>query len=380
MGAVAPALSTTGGITYGAAIPIMHRGRISAPAFTALISCIGANKNAKRAAMVHLYFNLIGAVLFLALFYGVDAAISLPFMDEPLNAADIAVVHTVFNLFSTALLLPFSRGLEKLACLTIREKDAAVEEPVLDERFLNTPAFALEQCKSAAVRMAELSRETLLEAMTLLEDYQEKKAAEVAAKENQIDRYEDRLGTFLVQLSSRELSARDGNEISKLLHTIGDLERIGDHAVNLLDAAREKKEKGLRFSEQAARELQVLLAAIADILDLTVRAFADNSVEFARQVEPLEQVVDVLKSELRARHIQRLKKGTCTIEMGFILSDLLTDLERVSDHCSNIAVCLIQTAESQFDTHDYLNRLKHSHQPQFHAAFEKNLEKYALPE
>ncbi len=373
------ALSSTGGITYGAAIPIIL-GQNIGTCVTALISCISANKNAKRAAMVHLYFNLIGAIVFLALFYGVDAAVSLPFVDEPLNAADIAVVHTVFNLFSTALLLPFSRGLEKLACLTIREKDDAIEEPVLDERFLNTPAFALEQCKGAAVGMAELSRETLLEAMTLLEDYQEKKAAEVTAGENQIDRYEDRLGTFLVQLSSRELSARDGNEISKLLHTIGDLERIGDHAVNLLDAAREKKEKGLRFSEQAARELKVLLAAVADILDLTVRAFAENSIELARQVEPLEQVVDVLKSELRARHIQRLKKGTCTIEMGFILSDLLTDLERVSDHCSNIAVCLIQIAESQFDTHGYLNRLKHSHQPQFDAAFEKNLEKYALPE
>ena len=373
------ALSSTGSITYGAAIPIIM-GQNIGTCVTALISCIGANKNAKRAAMVHLYFNIIGTILFLGLFYGVNAVVHFTFIDNPLDAADIAVVHTAFNLFSTALLLPFARGLEKLASLTIREKDTVTEEPVLDERFLNTPSFALEQCKNATVDMADLARDTLFEAMSLLEEYHEKKAAEVASNEEKIDRYEDRLGTYLVRLSSRELTERDSNDISKLLHTIGDFERIGDHAVNLLDAAKEMKEKGLRFSGQATQELKVLSAAIVDIINLTVQAFTENSMELARQVEPLEQVIDALKAELKIRHIQRLKEGTCTIELGFILSDLLTNYERISDHCSNIAVCLIQIAESQFDTHGYLNELKNSGQPQFVAEFERDLAKYALPE
>ena len=373
------ALSSTGGITFGAAVPIIM-GQNIGTCVTALISCIGANKNAKRAAMVHLYFNIIGTIVFLGLFYGANALLRFSFVSDPLNAADIAVVHTIFNLFSTALLLPFSRGLERLASWSIREKDTVCEEPALDERFLNTPAFALEQCKKAAADMAGLSRDTLLNAMGLLQSYQEKSALRILEQEEQIDRFEDRLGTYLVRLSSRELTARDSNEISKLLHTIGDLERIGDHAVNLLDAAREMQEKGIRFSQQAAGELKVLAQAVTDIVDLTIRAFVENDIELARRVEPLEQVVDSLKAELKIRHIQRLKEGTCTIELGFVLSDLLTNYERVSDHCSNIAVCLIQIAESQFDTHGYLNELKNSGQPQFVAEFKKDLEKYALPQ
>lgn len=373
------ALSSTGGITFGAAVPIIM-GQNIGTCVTALISCIGANKNAKRAAMVHLYFNIIGTIVFLGLFYGANALLRFSFVNDPLNAADIAVVHTIFNLFSTALLLPFSRGLERLASWSIRDKDTVCEEPALDERFLNTPAFALEQCKKAAADMAGLSRDTLLDAMGLLQGYQEKSALRILEQEEQIDRFEDRLGTYLVRLSSRELTARDSNEISKLLHTIGDLERIGDHAVNLLDAAREMQEKGIRFSQQAAGELKVLAQAVTDIVDLTIRAFIENDVELARRVEPLEQVVDSLKAELKIRHIQRLKEGACTIELGFVLSDLLTNYERVSDHCSNIAVCLIQIAESQFDTHGYLNELKNSGQPQFVAEFKKDLEKYSLPQ
>ena len=373
------ALSSTGSITYGAAIPIIM-GQNIGTCVTALISCIGANKNAKRAAMVHLYFNIIGTVVFLGLFYGANAIVQFSFIDDPLNAANIAVVHTAFNLFSTALLLPFSKLLEKLASLTIRDKETAAEKPVLDERFLNTPSFALEQCKNATVDMAELSRDTLFSSMSLLENYQEKTAGEITANENAIDHYEDRLGTYLVQLSSRELTAKDSNEISKLLHTIGDFERIGDHAVNILDAAREMKEKGLRFSDQANRELQVLAQAIQDIVGMTVTAFAGNDISLARQVEPLEQVIDTLKAELKIRHIQRLKDGNCTIELGFVLSDLLTNYERISDHCSNIAVCMIQIAESQFDTHGYLNELKNSGQPQFVAEFEKDLAHYVLPD
>ena len=373
------ALSSTGGITFGAAIPIIM-GQNIGTCVTALISCIGANKNAKRAAMVHLYFNIIGTIVFLSLFYGANALLRFSFVNDPLNAADIAVVHTIFNLFSTALLLPFSRGLEKLASWSIRDKDTVNEEPALDERFLNTPAFALEQCKKAAAAMAGLSRDTLFDAMGLLQGYQEKSALRILEQEEQIDRFEDRLGTYLVRLSSRELTARDSNEISKLLHTIGDLERIGDHAVNLLDAAREMQDKGIHFSQQAAGELKVLTQAVTDIVTLTIQAFVENDIELARRVEPLEQVVDSLKAELKIRHIQRLKEGACTIELGFVLSDLLTNYERVSDHCSNIAVCLIQIAESQFDTHGYLNELKNSGQPQFVAEFKKDLEKYALPQ
>lgn len=373
------ALSATGKITYGAAIPIILGQNIGTCA-TALISCIGAKKNAKRAAMVHLYFNVLGSLLFLGAFYALDAAFRFDFVQNALGAADIAVVHTLFNVVTTLVLLPFSRLLGKLAALTIRDREEK-DNPfaALDERFLNTPSFALEQCRSTTVEMARLSRDSILAALQTLERYDEKTAAGVRALEDRIDEYEDRLGTYLVKLSSRELSDEDSRSTSKLLHCIGDFERISDHSVNILEVAEEMRDKQIRFSDQANAELRVLIDALKEILGLATEAFANDDETLALKVEPLEQVIDTLTDALKLRHIERLQGGGCTIELGFVLSDLLTNCERVSDHCSNIAVCILRINRSDFDTHGYLQEIKDSHEAHYEQAFEEYEQKYALP-
>ena len=355
------ALSATGQITYAAAIPIILGQNIGTCA-TALISCIGAKKNAKRAAMVHLYFNIIGTILFLTAFYGLNAILRFDFVQRALNAADIAVVHTTFNVLTTLVLLPFSKLLGKLATITIRdreEKDSAFAG--LDERFLNSPSFALEQCRNTTVEMARLSRESILSALQMMEQYDAKQAERVRAMEDKIDEYEDRLGTYLVQLSSRELSDADSRAVSKLLHCIGDFERLSDHSVNILEVSEEMQNKQIRFSDQANEELRVLYAALTEILNLAFDSFATDDETLSARVEPLEQVVDELTDALKARHIERLQEGSCTIELGFVLSDLLTNCERVSDHCSNIAVCIVRINHSDFETHGYLQNIKDTH-------------------
>ncbi len=373
------ALSATGKITYGAAIPIIMGQNIGTCA-TALISCIGAKKNAKRAAMVHLYFNVIGSVLFLGAYYGLNAIFQFEFVQSALNAADIAIVHTLFNVVTTMVLLPFSKLLGKLATLTIRdqeENDNAFAG--LDERFLNSPSFALEQCRSTTVEMAKLSRESIFSALHLMENYDEKQAEYVRELEDRIDEYEDRLGTYLVKLSSRELSDTDSRSVSKLLHCIGDFERISDHSVNILQVAEEMRNKQIQFSSQANGELRVLIGALTEILNLATDAFAADDEKIAARVEPLEQVVDELTDALKARHIERLQGGSCTIELGFVLSDLLTNCERVSDHCSNIAVCIVRINHSDFDTHGYLQNIKDTHETNYEREFEAFEKKYALP-
>lgn len=372
------ALSATGKITYGAAIPIILGQNIGTCA-TALISCIGANKNAKRAAMVHLYFNLIGTALFLALFYGLNALVDLAFIDNILNAAHIAVIHTLFNVLSTLVLLPAYKLLGKLAEITI--KDKSIQEIALfpDERFLNSPSFAIEQCRKSTIKMAFLTKNTLLNSMALLDNYTEKAAEEIEADENKTDMYEDKLGTYLVKLSSKALSEADSRNVSELLLSIGDFERISDHAVNIMQAAREMHEKGISFSDEAKAELSIIGSALREILDITVDSFDQNDPVLAAKVEPLEQVIDDLRAALKTRHISRLQAGCCTIELGFIFSDILNNYERVSDHCSNIAVCVIQTRSSAFDTHGYLRELKASGQPQFTADYKSFKEKYLLP-
>ncbi len=372
------ALSQTGQITFGAAIPIIL-GQNIGTCVTALISCIGAKRNAKRAAMVHLYFNIIGTIVFLSLFYIGNAIFHFTFLDTAVTETSIAIVHTTFNVVTTLLLLPFSKQLGKLAELTIREKSGKEDSLGLDDRFLNSPSFAIEQCRGAAGRMAELSRDTLLTAIHEVGHYDRKRAETITQNENMVDAYEDKLGTYLVKISSRPLSEEDSKETSRLLHCIGDFERISDHAVNILDAAREMHEKNIQFSQEAKEELGVMSAAVEEILQLTIQAFQQNDLTLARQVEPLEQVIDELKAELRLRHITRLKDGKCTIELGFVFSDLLTNYERVSDHCSNIAVCLIEISNAAFDTHGYLNRLKSSGEPEFTSDFERYHEKYVLP-
>ncbi len=289
------ALSATGSITYGSAIPIIMGQNIGTCA-TALLSCIGANKNAKRAAMVHLYFNIIGTCFFLVGFYLLNAIIGFDFINDRINAANIAVIHTTFNIAATALLLPFSKLLGKLATLTIRDSKEDDITPLLDERFLNSPSFAIEQCTRTAIQMAEISRDTLLDAIQMInEKYDHKTADRIVANENLIDQYEDRLGTYLVQLSSKQLSEKDSKESSKLLNIIGDLERIGDHAVNILRTSEEIRDKGLHFSEKASAELKVMSDALTEILNITTQAFIKDDLNLARQVEPLEQVIDGLR-------------------------------------------------------------------------------------
>lgn len=370
----------TGTITYANALPILLGQNIGS-CVTALISSIGANKAAKRVAIVHLYFNVIGTVVFLALFYLVTSIFELPFINDQLNAVGIAIIHSCFNILATALFLPFTKQLEKLACLTIRDKAGDENKmPMLDKRLLNTPTVAIEQCKNVAYKMAELTRKTLFMSLDLVDEYDAKVAAEVVENENTIDIYEDKIGSYILQVASKDLSVSDSQAVSNLLHTIGDLERISDHAVNIIEAAEEMHNKKVRFSEAAENEMAVMTAALREILDMSFDAFLNDDVALAKEVEPLEDVIDGLRTELKNRHVDRLRDGICTIELGFILQDLLTNYERVSDHCSNIAVCLIQIKENSMDTHEYINELKKLEKSEFMDEFNDYRSKYLLPD
>lgn len=379
------ALCVTGAVSYGVAIPIIM-GQNIGTCVTALLSSIGATKNAKRAAMVHLYFNIIGTVVFMVLFYTVNAVVGFSFLGTATNAAGIAVIHSLFNVFATMLLLPFGKGLEKLACLTIRDdvQPAEVEEErkelqLLDSRFLEKPAFAMEQSVHVANKMAEESKRTLFTAMDLLWNYTEDGAKKVGELENLVDQYEDELGTYLVKLSRQNLSVRDSHTLSIVLHCIGDFERISDHAINIMEAAQEMHDKKLIFSPKAEEELKVFSRAVQDIVEKAYAVFRDQDEKLAQKVEPLEAVVDELNQEVKKRHIHRLREGKYTIELGFILSDITTSLERVADHCSNIAVCVTQVREDTYDTHGYLNSVKNEDSEIFRGLVLEEEEKYLLP-
>jgi phosphate:Na+ symporter len=351
------ALSLAGGVTYGMALPIIM-GQNIGTCVTALLSSIGVNRNAKKVAVVHISFNLIGTVLFLIVFYGLDALFHFPITDMEIDPFGIAVVHTIFNVTTTVILLPFAKLLEKIANRVVKDKGDELHYTFIDKRLLATPAVAISECTNRTVKMASLSKESVLSALGLLDTYDAKKAEAVRGLENEIDTYEDKLGTYLVLVSGKELSESDSTQVSKLLHAIGDFERLSDHAVNLVEVAAEINDKKLEFSAEATEEMAVLRRAVSDILELTINAFEQNDITLAAQVEPLEQVIDGLSAEIRARHIQRLQSGNCTIELGFVLSDLLNNYERISDHCSNIAVNMIEMEHQSFRTHKYLNNLK----------------------
>lgn len=372
---------STGKVTYSVALPLLLGQNIGS-CVTALISSVGANKPAKRVAFVHLYFNVIGTVVFLSIFYLLNAFISMPFMEESLNAVGIAVIHTGFNVLATALFLPFTKQLEKLACLTVRDdsNDEKLTPMLLDERLLKTPSVAIEQCRNVCIRMARLTQETLKMSMEVVTTYDAKKCAEVIDNENAIDIFEDKIGSYILKISSKDLSENDSKIVSSMLHTIGDLERISDHAVNIVEAAEEMHSKKIKFSQQALRELPVIVNAVSEILDMSINAFVSGDVNLAKNVEPLEDVIDQLRSDLKTRHIERLRNGKCTIELGFILQDLLTNFERVSDHCSNIAVYLIQINDNSMDTHEYMNELKKLDRSEFMDEFNDYKNKYILPE
>ena len=371
------ALALTGSITYGVAIPIIM-GQNIGTCVTALISSIGVSRGAKRVSVIHIAFNIIGTALGLIVFCGGDLLFHFPFMDSAVGAVGVALCHTIFNIGTTALLLPFSRQLEWLARAAVKEEDKTPRFAFLDPLLLRTPGAAVSECAAMTCEMGILAQKSLLASLGQLSKYNGNLEAELLENEDKLDVYEDRLSGYLVQISQHGLSMEDIHTVSRLLHAIGDFERIGDHALNIQESARELHEKGLSFSGAAEAELQVLERALEDILTASVDCFQADDPAAAKLVEPLEETIDRLTDEIRARHIHRLQSGECTIQLGFILNDLLTNLERVSDHCSNIAVCVIEEREDHGEQrHAYLQDFKAA--GEFAESLDKDLEKYRLP-
>ena len=370
-------LSTSVGLTFGQALPIIM-GQNIGTCVTALISSIGVNKNARKVAVVHISFNLIGTAVCLAVFYGLHMFLNFAIVNAPIDGFGIALTHTIFNILTTALLLPFTKQLEKFANIVIKTDDKVQKNTFIDERLFSTPSVAISEAYSKTVEMAELSQQAIRKVIPLISSYNKKGADEVLDLEDKIDKYEDNLGTVLVKLSSKELSEKDSKTVSACLHCIGDFERLGDHAVNLIKVAEEINKKGIDFSSQAKAELKVLTDSLAEILEITTTAFKNNDLHEAFKVEPLEQVIDHIIAEIKTNHIERLQSGNCTIELGFVLSDLLNNYERISDHCSNIAVALIEVDQNVFVAHEYLNNLKNSHEQKFEDYYAEYRSKYSL--
>ena len=370
------ALALTGSITFGMAMPIIM-GQNIGTCITALISSVGVNRNAKRVSAVHISFNLIGTVIFLILFYGGNMIVPFTFMDDPIDAVGIALFHTIFNIGTTVLLLPFSRQLEKIACRMVKSESKAESFAFLDPLLLRTPSIAVSECIAMTDRMAKLAHESVLLGIQQMKEYSPEREAILLENEDKLDLYEDRLGAYLVQVSRKGISMEDARHVTRLLHSISNFERIGDHALNLHESAQELHDKELSFSEAAQGEIAVAISALEDILDRTFRSFLDRSGEAATRVEPLEETIDRLTEEIRLRHIDRLQRGQCTIQLGFVLNDLLTNIERVSDHCSNIALCVLESETGLHDSHTYLEDLKLN--PDFLRDLQTDLNAYQLP-
>ena len=371
------ALSLTGTISYRMAIPIIM-GQNIGTCVTALLSSIGVNKNAKRVTVVHMSFNIIGTVVCLAVFYGLDALIHFSFVDKSIGAVEIAAVHSIFNIVTTLILLPFSSQLVKLAKKLIPDSKEAEESVLLDKRLIATPPLAVSQCREKTVEMAHGAKEALHEALRAIFDYSDKAVVKVEEKEQLLDEMEDQLSTFLLELSAVSLTDEDSRTVTELLHTISDFERISDHAINMIEIAQEMERNSRSFSDSAKADFSTLFAALTEISGITVKAFTDNDTDIAVNVEPLEEVIDDLTQTIRDKHIARLRKGECSPELGVYLSDLLINCERVSDHCSNIAVSIIQIAKSSMRSHVYLNELKAQRSEQFIGAYNSYREKYRL--
>ncbi len=351
-------LSSTGKVTFGSAIPIIM-GQNIGTCVTALISSVGANKNAKRVAAVHLSFNIIGTAVILSLFYGANAIFEFNFISQNINEAWIAIIHSVFNIGCTAILLPFCKAIQKLAFIIVPERSTDDEKNTLfDNRLLATPSVAIERARTVSVDMAHISAASLRRSFTLINGYDKKTIDAVLKEEGQVDSYEDEIGSYLVKLTSQDLNESDSHEVTKLLHMIGDLERLSDHAVNITESIEELHDKSLSFSDKAKEELGVMINAIDEILDICIKSFEHNDVSLAIKVEPLEEVIDSLQTTIKTNHIVRLKNNECTIELGFILSDILTNLERISDHCSNIANCVIEISHNSLGMHGYKKSLR----------------------
>lgn len=367
-------------IPYQTAIPVIL-GQNIGTTITPIISSISGNTESKRVALTCLYIKMIGVIVVTGIFYLVNSIVGFSFMTERVSAMDIAVVHTLFNIISTVILIPFCSQIEKLAIISIKAKKNEKKTDVfdtLDDRFLTMPGFAVEKCKDLVCDMAVISGAALKKATRLMEEYSEEEFEEVNALESKIDKYEDKTSTYLVRVAEHQMSAKDSRIVSELLHCIGDIERISDHALNIAKAAKEVNAKKINFSESARADIAIIAEAVEEILKLATTALVNDDLSVAKRVEPLEQVIDRLKRKIKNGHISRLRQGDCTMELGFVLSDLLTNYERVADHCSNIAVCVIEIAHDSFQTHEYLNKFKSGEESDFNEMYEAYKAKYYI--
>ena len=377
------ALCVTGAIKFNIAIPIIM-GQNIGTCITAILSSVGANKNAKRAAMIHLYFNLIGTILFMVVFYSMNAIIHFDFLNTTCNAMQIAIIHSLFNIGCVIVLFPFANVLVKLSEITVKDKKEAISEKpsslvALDSRFIEQPGFALELCTQAVNEMSSLSKESFISAMDVLRNQNEEKIDIVYALEEKVDVFEDTINNYLVKLSSKDLSWKESQTLTMLLQSIHDIERISDHSIDIVKSYKEMKKKNLHLTSKGQLELNIYSDAIHEILNLTFDVFKENNIEKAKEIEPLEETIDHLSKEMKKRHINRLKKGECSLETGMILEDIIINYERVSDHCSNIAIHLIQSVH-EFDKHEYLSSLTSEDNEWFQKEYHMFKEVYALPE
>ena len=377
---VLQALSTTGLMPMSVALPIIL-GQNIGTTITPIISSLSGNIEAKRVAFSCLYIKMIGVIVLTGAFYALNAFIGFDFMNDLANPLNIAAAHTLYNVLATLLLMPFTSLIEKLAIITIRSKKEEQEKDAfatLDMRFLDMPSFAVEKAKELVCQMADLSQQEFNKATALLDNYSDESFSEVAALEAKIDKYEDKISTYLVKVAETNLSVKDSRTVTELLHCIGDIERISDHALNIAETAQEINEKKIKFSDKAYEDITIIKNAVTEILSIAVEALVNDDLDAAKRVEPLEQVIDRLNRKIKNGHISRLRQGDCTMELGFILADLLTNYERISDHCSNIAVCFIEIAHDSFETHEYLNQIKSGEENEFATMYQDFKQKYYI--
>ncbi|MCI9127487.1 MAG: Na/Pi cotransporter family protein [Eubacterium sp.] len=371
------ALASTGAVSYGSAIPIIM-GQNIGTCVTAMISAVGTNKNAKRTAVVHLAFNLIGTTVWLTVFCIVNAVVDFSFINESASLLGIAVIHTIFNVLCTALLFPFARLLEKIACFIVRDSKVGDSKELLDERLMATPAIALEQCRRLVYKMLERAESGVKKSCAMIREFSDTEMEEVVFSEQEVDKYEDELGTYLVQIGRQNLSEQDSHVVSELLHIVGDIERISDHSVGIVKSAEKIKRKNLKFSDKATEEISVMIEAVEDILDKAKIAFRENDTDMALSVEAMEHVIDHLKHELKKRHIDRLKTGKCSIDQGFIMTDIITSLERISDHCSNVAGCVEEIGRGSLGIHAYAREIVKEPDSEFDKKYQEYKKRYEL--
>lgn len=371
------ALTVTGSITVSSAFPIIL-GQNIGTCITAIISSVGTSKNAKRTAVIHLAFNTIGAAVAMILFYGADFIFDIPFLKNTVNAADIAIIHTVFNVIATAVLFPFANQIEKLACAVIRSKDDDNNVSLVDERFIMSPSYAIDKVKEQCDDMALLTKKNIMLCMEFIKSYSRSKDEKISKNEKKLDAFEDELETYLLKLNSMNLTIDDSIKISKLTHAIGNFERIGDYGVNILKTKRKMHTQGIHFSDDANKELAIMSKAVSEIIEKAVEAFINDDAHLASTIEPLEQVINNLKAQLRANHSKRMENDECSVENGMLFFDIVNSFERIADHCSNLAVCIIELSQGSYQTHRYLKGAKSNSNQSFMQSFEMYLDKYKI--